>query len=96
MQKQVLSILNYYKVIATWSFLATLLITVIYPKLIIVLTTKLFLVVILRLLISDRQIRQRFGFYKISGVSHFKFFAVIYVFDSAITAIFLIAITHFM
>lgn len=96
MQKQVLSILNYYKVIAAWSFIVTLAITAIYPKLIIALAIKLFLIVVLRCLISDRHIRQRLGFYKISGVSHFKFFAVMYLFDSAVTAIFIIVIRHFI
>lgn len=96
MQKQISPILNYYKAIAAWSFIITLAITAVYPKLIIALVIKLFLVIVLRFLISDRHIRQRLGFHKISGVSHFKFFAVMYLFDSAVTAIFITVIKHFM
>ena len=88
MRKQVKSILNYYKSMALWSFLVTLGITIINPELILALSTKLFLVFVLWFMISDRKVRQRLRFYRISGVSNIKFFTIIYVFDGLLTSTF--------
>lgn len=96
MRKQFLSILNYYKPLALWSFLVTIAITVIKPELILAICTKLFLVFLLWIMISDRGLRKRLKFYKIRGVSHFKFFSTIFILDSLLTCIFLILIKGFI
>ncbi len=96
MRKQVLSILNYYKSMAFWSFIVTLAITIINPELILALSTKLFLIFVLWFLISDRKVRQRLRFYKIRGVSNIKFFTVIFLIDCTLTSTFLFLIKGFI
>ena len=96
MQKQVKSILNYYKSMALWSFIVTLAITIINPELILALSTKLFLIFALWFMISDRKVRQRLRFYRIRGVSNMKFFAVIFLFDGLLTTAFLLLIKGFI
>ncbi|TXE18555.1 hypothetical protein ES692_05805 [Psychroserpens burtonensis] len=95
MQKQVLFIFNYYKSMAFWSFIVTLAVTIINPELILALSIKLFLIFMLWFMISDRKVRQRLRFYRISGVSNIKFFTVIYLFDGLLTTVFLILIKGF-
>tara|TARA_R110000751_G_scaffold95971_2_gene187414 strand:- start:584 stop:874 length:291 start_codon:yes stop_codon:yes gene_type:complete len=96
MQKQVLSILNYYKSMAFWSFIVTLAIIAINPELILALSTKLFLIFVLWFMISDRKVRQRLGFYKIRGVSNIKFFTVIFLIDCTVTSAFFTLIKEFI
>ena len=96
MRKQFISILNYYKPLAFWSFLITIAITIINPELILALCTKLFLVFLLWIMISDRKLRQRLKFYKIRGVSHLKFFSTIFLLDGLITCTFLLLIKGFI
>ena len=96
MRKQITSILNYYKSIAFWSFLVTLIITIINPEPILALGTKLCLISLMWFLLNDRKIRQRLQFYKIRGVSNLKFFSVIFLFDSCITCGFLLLIKGFI
>jgi hypothetical protein len=96
MQKQVLSILNYYKSMAFWSFIVTLAVTIINPELILALSIKLFMIFVLWFMISDRKVRQRLRFYRISGVSNIKFFTVIFLIDSAVTSTFLVLIKGFI
>ncbi len=81
---------------ALWSFIVTLGITIINPELILALSTKLFLVFVLWFMISDRKVRQRLRFYRISGVSNIKFFTVIYLFDGFLTTTFLLLIKGFI
>ncbi len=81
---------------ALWSFIVTLGITIINPELILALSTKLFLIFVLWFMISDRKVRQRLRFYRISGVSNIKFFAVIFLFDSLLTSAFLLLIKGFI
>jgi hypothetical protein len=96
MRKQITSILNYYKSMAFWSFLITLIITIINPEMILALSTKLCLIVVLWLMLNDRKMRQRLRFYKIRGVSNLKFFSVIFLFDSFVTSLFLLLIKGFI
>ncbi len=96
MLRQLRSILNYYKPLALWSFLVTLAITIINPELILALCTKLFLVFLLWIMISDRKLRQRLKFYRIRGVSNLKFFGTIFILDSVITCTFLLLIKGFI
>lgn len=96
MRKQFSSILNYYKSMALWSFMVTLTTTIINPQLILALSTKLCLIFVLWFMLNDRKMRQRLQFYRIRGVSNFKFFSVIFLFDSLITCIFLSLIKGFI
>ena len=96
MRKQFISILNYYKPLALWSFLVTIAITIINAELILALCTKLFLVFLLWIMVTDRKLRQRLKFYKIRGVSHLKFFSTIFLLDSLITCTFLLLIKGFI
>ncbi|MDH7911237.1 hypothetical protein [Winogradskyella sp. SYSU M77433] len=96
MLRQVSSILNYYKPLASWSFLVTIGITVINPELILALCTKLFLTGLLWLMLSDRKLRRRLNFYRISGVSDLKFFGTLFLIDSIITGTFITLIKGFI
>jgi len=81
---------------AFWSFIVTLAITVINPELLLALSTKLFLILVLWFLISDRKVRQRLRFYRIRGVSNIKFFTVLFLIDCAVTSTFFILIKGFI
>ncbi len=81
---------------AFWSFLVTIIITIINPELILALGTKLCLVFLLWFMLSDRKMRERLRFYRIRGVSNLKFFSVIFLFDSFITCAFLLVIKGFI
>ncbi len=81
---------------AFWSFLVTIIITIINPELILALGTKLCLVFLLWFMLSDRKMRERLRFYRIRGVSNLKFFSVIFLFDSFITCTFLLVIKGFI
>jgi len=96
MRRQVTSILNYYKSMALYSFMVTLTVTIINPELLLAISTKLFLVFILWFMVSDRKLRQRLRFYKISGVSNLKFFSVIFLLDGLITCTFIHLIKGFI
>ncbi|KJD34608.1 hypothetical protein PK35_02170 [Tamlana nanhaiensis] len=96
MLKQITSILNYYKPLALWSFLITIVITIINPMVILALCTKLFLTLLLWIMLSDRNLRKRLNFYKISGISNFKFFSFIFLIDSFITCAFIALIKGFI
>jgi len=96
MGKQFASILNYYKSMAFWSFLVTITVTIINPELILALSTKLCLVFLLWFMLKDRKMRQRLRFYRIRGVSNFKFFSIIFLFDSFVTCSFLLLIKGFI
>lgn len=96
MLKQLIAILKYYKVLAFWSFLVTLYITFVCPKVLLAVVTKLFLVVLLWLMISDSKTRRRLRFYRIVGVSDLKFFGIIFLFDSLLTCGFLTVMKDFI
>jgi hypothetical protein len=81
---------------ALWSFLVTISVTIINPELILALSTKLCLVLVLWIMLSDRKIRQRLRFYRIRGISNLKFFSVIFLFDSFVTCVFLVLIKGFI
>jgi len=96
MLRQFVSILNYYKPLALWSFLVTIAITVINPELILALCTKLFLVFLLWIMISDRKLRRRLNYYRIRGVSNTKFIIIIFILDSIFTCSFIAVIKGFI
>lgn len=96
MLKQLTSILNYYKPLALWSFLITIIITIINPMVILALCTKLFLTLLLWIMLSDRNLRKHINFYKIRGMSNFKFFSSIFLIDSFITCAFIALIKGFI
>jgi len=90
------AILHYYKPLALWSFLVTIIITIIGPKIILALLTKLFLIVLFWFLINDTRVRKKLKFYKMVGVSNFKLITVLYIIDCFITCSFLILIKGFI
>ena len=96
MRKQIKSIFNYYKHLAAWSILVTLGIISVQPNLILALTTKLFLIFVLWMMLSDRKVRQRLRFYKISGVSSLKFFSIIFLIDGCLTTSIIVGIKGFI
>jgi len=96
MRKQLKSIFNYYKPLAQWSLLVTLGLISVQPNLILAVSTKLFLTFVLWMLLTDRKVRQRLRFYKISGVSNFKFFSVLFLLDSVLTVSIIIGIKGFI
>ncbi len=81
---------------ASWSFIVTLTITVIRPELIVVISTKLFLIFVLWFMVSDRKVRQRLQFHKIRGVSNLRFFFTIFLFDSLFTTAFILLVKGFI
>lgn len=96
MLKQVTAIINYYKPLAFWSFLVTIAITIINAEVILALFTKLFLTFLLWVLLNDRDLRKRVNFYKIKGLSNFKFFSSLFLIDSIITCSFIAIIKCFI
>lgn len=79
-----------------WSFLATLIITVVAPKIIPALLTKLFLTLIFWWLINDINTRKKLGFYKMVGVSNFKLVLSLYAVDTILTCSFILLIQGFI
>ncbi|WP_026755519.1 hypothetical protein [Sediminibacter sp. Hel_I_10] len=96
MRRQIRSIFNYYRPLGVYSFMITLVIMAIRPNLVWAVSIKLFLVFLLWLMLSDRKVRQRLGFYKISGVSNIKFFMTLFIFDSLLTISFFMAVKGFI
>ncbi|MEM6516394.1 MAG: hypothetical protein AAF688_09440 [Bacteroidota bacterium] len=96
MRKQLKSIFNYYKPLSFWSLLVTMGIIMVQPNLILALSTKLFLTFVLWMMLSDRKVRQRLRFYKISGVSNFKFFSTLFLFDSLLTVAIIVGVKGFI
>jgi hypothetical protein len=74
----------------------TLAIMIINPVLILALCTKLVLVILLWIMLGDRSLRQRLRYYRISGVSNFKFFAVLFILDSIFTCSFMAILKGFI
>lgn len=95
MLNQFRAILYYYRPIAVWSFIVTLLITVYSPEIITALLTKLFLMVLFWLMINDRSIRKKLKFYKMAGVSNLKLTILLYLVDCFATCSFLFLIKGF-
>ncbi|AUC82220.1 hypothetical protein CW733_08800 [Lacinutrix sp. Bg11-31] len=96
MLNQFRAILFYYKPIAIWSFVVTILITIYNPGIVCALLTKLFLMLLFLLMINDRSMRRKLKFYKMVGVSNFKLVATLYAIDSLITCSFLLLIKGFI
>jgi len=96
MFNQFRAILAYYRALAMWSFFATLVITIVAPKIIPALLTKLFLTLIFWWLIHDINMRKKLGFYKMAGVSNFKLVLSLYLLDAFFTCIFLLLIQGFI
>ncbi|SFD20176.1 hypothetical protein SAMN04487987_10657 [Algibacter pectinivorans] len=92
MLHQFKAILIYYKALATWSFLATIILTAVIPKIIPALLTKLFLMLIYYWIINDINMRKRIGFYKMVGVSNLKLVMHLYLIDCILTCSFLLVI----
>ena len=81
---------------ATWSFVFTIGVLAIQPNLLLAVSTKLFLIYVLYLMLNDLKIRKKLGFYRISGVSDFKFFGVIFLIDSILTTFLIVLIKGFI
>lgn len=96
MLNQFRAILFYYKPLAMWSFLVTIILTIYTPEIISALLTKLFLIIIFWLMINDKSMRKKIGFYKMVGVSNFKLLTVLYLVDCFITCGFLLLIKGFI
>ncbi|APX99648.1 hypothetical protein CLV86_2674 [Lacinutrix venerupis] len=96
MLNQFRAILFYYKHLAAWSFIVTLLLTIYSPGIISALLTKLFLIGLFYFMISDRNIRKKLKFYKMAGVSNLRLVAILYFIDCFITCSFLILIEGFI
>jgi hypothetical protein len=96
MLNQFRAILYYYRPLALWSFLVTIILTVVGPELILALLTKLFLMVLFWFLINDTRVRKKLKFYKMVGVSNFKLITVLYILDCFITCSFLLLIKGFI
>lgn len=90
------AILYYYRPIALWSFLVTIMLTIMGHKILLALITKLFLMVLFWFLINDTRVRKKLKFYKMAGVSNFKLISVLYVLDCFITCSFLLLIKGFI
>lgn len=96
MLQQFRAILNYYKVFALWSFGVTILITIMYPEVIAAVITKLFLVILIWQLWKSKPVRKKLSLYSISGVSTFKLFSTLFLFDCVLTISFLLLVRGFI
>lgn len=96
MLNQFLAILHYYRPLALWSFVVTIILTVYSPLIVSALLTKLFLILLFWLMISDKTIRKKLRFYKMAGISNFKLVFILYLIDSSFTCSFLLLIKGFI
>lgn len=90
------AILIYYKPLALWSFIITIILTIVCPKFMAALLTKLFFLFLFWLMISDKNMRKKLKFYKMTGVSNFKLVTLLFIIDAFITCSFLILIKGFI
>lgn len=89
------AILTYYRPLAMWSFLVTIILTIVEPEIIPALITKLFLILIFLWMINDISVRKKLRFYKMAGVSNLKLALFLYLLDAFFTCSFLLLIKGF-
>ncbi|AEH00136.1 hypothetical protein Lacal_0283 [Lacinutrix sp. 5H-3-7-4] len=96
MLNQFRAILFYYKPLFVWSFIVNIIVTIYSPQIVFALLTKLFLIIIFWLMISDKTMRRKLGFYKMVGVSNLKLISILYLVDCFITCGFILLIKGFI
>lgn len=94
--QQFLTILAFYRPFVIWSFLVNIAITIVYPFIMPAIITKLFLVIFVWYLARETNFRRKLCFYKNLGISPFRLFSVLFVFDVLITICFLVVIKEFI
>lgn len=96
MLNQFRAILFYYRPLALWSFATTIILLIFSSGILAALLTKLFLIILFSLMISDKGIRRKLRFYKMVGVSNFKLLTILYLIDCFFTCSFLFLIKGFI
>lgn len=93
--ERVLTILSFYKSLFIWSFLVNIIFTVIGTPIILALTTKLFLMIMVRYFFIESKPMETL-FYKSFRLSSFKLASIIFILDSIVTVIFLILMKEYI
>jgi len=94
--QQFLTILAFYRPFVLWSFVANITILIVYPFIMPAVITKILLAIFVWYLVTETNARRRLKFCRKLGISAFKLFTVIFLFDMAITIGFLIVIKEFI
>lgn len=90
------ALLFYYRPLALWSVITTIILLIFSPAMIAALVTKFFLMTLFSLMISDRGLREKLGLYKMLGISNYKLFLILYLIDCILTCRFLLLIKGFI
>jgi hypothetical protein len=94
--RQLLSILEFYRPFAIWSFVVNIVIAFVYPFVFTAILTKLLLTVFVWYMANETNVKRKLMFYKTLGVSTFKLFSVLFLVDVIITITFIIVIKEFI
>ncbi|MBT8266351.1 MAG: hypothetical protein KJO41_11290 [Bacteroidia bacterium] len=94
--QQFLTILAFYRPFVVWSFIVNIAIAIVNPFVIPAIITKLFMTVFVWYLVTETNARRKLTFYKNLGISPFKLFSVLFLFDISMTIGFLVVIKEFI
>lgn len=83
--KRMGAIFLFYKPMAFWSFLATIVIIIFAPYIVPAVFTKLFLIVFAWYLTSETNAKRKLLFYNNLGISTFRLFSTIFILDLMFT-----------
>lgn len=96
MFRQLLFILDYYRIFASWSFGVNIIIAIMNPTIFLALATKLFLTFLLWYLVTDIPVKKRFLNKRNIVISNGKLFSILFLIDSLVTIPFIILIKGFI
>ncbi len=96
MFRQLLIILDRYRIFASWSFGVNIIIAVMNPSIFHALATKLFLAFLLWYLVSDTPVKKSVLNKDNSVISNGKLFSMLFLIDSFVTVPFIVLIKGFL
>lgn len=91
-----LTILTFYRPFAVWSFVINIGLTIINPYIIPAVITKLFCTIFVCYLCNVTHAKRKLIFYNNLGISSLQLFTVLFIFDAAITIVFIEVIKEFI
>lgn len=96
MFRQLLAILDYYKILASWSFAVNIIITIMNPSIFYALSTKFFIAFLLWYFVSDTSTKNKLSNNKKIMLSNSRLFFMVFFIDSLITIPFILIIKGFI
>lgn len=94
--QQFLTILAFYRPFIIWSFIVNIALAVVSPFIVAAIITKLFLTVFVWFLVNETNAKRRLTFFKNLGITPFRLFTSLFIFDVLITISFLVVIKEFI